>query len=697
MTTDADAPAEIGALVMLRGTIDGDGHEPVLAWSTLKSSEGSPRTRVRQKPFRLRLSDGRGIDVASLDSPSVTTLLPAQEVSGRWDEICEHELVGLHGSGSEPGPHVVLEASGCIVHAGERVAIVGRVTATGPASDRSGYREASEIVIQSITPLVVVADPGAETLARKRLASLRPKPPRPRAPAFAPPNYVAHLGYVLVAAVSVAIAVAFVRAGVSRTVLCALALSLLATAFVARPAARATPLFRTPRNESSSDLLGLSYFVGGASVAGALVAFLVASDRHPSYLAVAIVGLVAPGIASLAALAWYLRVRRAQFRIIASILGAQSAEPRAGRRWRAFRGVVDVADSVSTPSRRDAALVRREEGDGTKTPNKTFTLVDGERRVEVQPSGATWASSVLEGDRGDKGLDDAVPVFIVPDGAQLIAASWAKEDADSLQSGGPESLVLFATEGDEDVVQSLRRTRRGHIGTALALVVAPLAYAACAWLIVADVSVPFLHPEYDNRYRATHSFPDTFVDACSLPNARVGLLASRDDDTFILSLSDFMYDGSPFFETRLYGTPTAQLVVSTNGWLSVLPQRSSGLSGRIPDPSTPNGVMAPFWIDLITRDIGICYGMEGTTPRRTLRVQWTNVGTYRGPRDSAHLTFQVAIHEAAPGRDNVIDFLYATMDGAPRDATSGIEDANGNDGYPRQFVLGHSNVRFSPR
>jgi hypothetical protein len=100
-----------------------------------------------------------------------------------------------------------------------------------------------------------------------------------------------------------------------------------------------------------------------------------------------------------------------------------------------------------------------------------------------------------------------------------------------------------------------------------------------------------------------------------------------------------------------------------------------------PDGSIPNGIIAPWWEDLlldnnVTGGTSLAYEVLGTAPNRTLVIQWRNV------RLAAHSTnnhrrfnFQVALFETT----NVIELRYGNTatSGNPPTATTasaGVEN-----------------------
>lgn len=119
---------------------------------------------------------------------------------------------------------------------------------------------------------------------------------------------------------------------------------------------------------------------------------------------------------------------------------------------------------------------------------------------------------------------------------------------------------------------------------------------------------------------------------------------------------------------QFFTQPETQVVASTNGWLSVDTSVTSAdfSNDPMPNSSTPNGLIAPYWNDLT--NITICTKTVGNT----LIVQWNGV-TYPSSTGVA-VQFQ-AILDAT---DNSIEYVYGpghVADGIS--TTIGVEDQTG--------------------
>ncbi len=178
----------------------------------------------------------------------------------------------------------------------------------------------------------------------------------------------------------------------------------------------------------------------------------------------------------------------------------------------------------------------------------------------------------------------------------------------------------------------------------------------------------------------------------------VKTLGGRSSITYTLPL--------PFavqFYGQTYDPTTDSLLVSNNGWAAI--KQFAGTSSDytndgIPNSATPNALFAVLWDGLVVGNMW--YKTVGTSPDRKFIIEWEYTFRYAGT-DGPRVfngNFQLQIHErtSATG-DNVIVYCYNTTDfgssdpdGAPLDATIGIEDQNGAVGldYTGNYITGTS-------
>ncbi|MEM6325477.1 MAG: nidogen-like domain-containing protein [Bacteroidota bacterium] len=156
-------------------------------------------------------------------------------------------------------------------------------------------------------------------------------------------------------------------------------------------------------------------------------------------------------------------------------------------------------------------------------------------------------------------------------------------------------------------------------------------------------------------------------------------ISSDDDSRQTVSLP-FLF---PF-----YGTDRTQIIVSTNGFIAMSTNTSAFGNEPIPDSSTPNGVIAPFWDDLDPSSGGTIY--SGTLPDGRFVIQWEEVVRFN---TSAPLTFQALLSS-----DGTIEFQYETMSGTLTSATVGVENDAGTEGievaFNEAYVTSNKAVRI---
>ena len=126
------------------------------------------------------------------------------------------------------------------------------------------------------------------------------------------------------------------------------------------------------------------------------------------------------------------------------------------------------------------------------------------------------------------------------------------------------------------------------------------------------------------------------------------------------------------FDFPLFGFATGNRYrVSTNGWLAFGEATSSAFSNAsIPDAALPDGVIAPYWDDLVVTRICRYNQANQTT------IQWEG-RLYDDEPEIVPVQFQVVLHE-----NGQIDFIYGPdhqADGGS--ATVGAEATGGVFGH----------------
>jgi len=148
------------------------------------------------------------------------------------------------------------------------------------------------------------------------------------------------------------------------------------------------------------------------------------------------------------------------------------------------------------------------------------------------------------------------------------------------------------------------------------------------------------------------------------------------------------------FTFRIITDAMTHYSISTNGNVQLFASatglgNSEYVNESIPSAISPNGLVAPFWDDLVVDTLmgaDVRAQTLGTAPNRHFTVQWTNVSFYAD--GEPRLTFQAKIFETT----NVIEFHYCSMVSAAgstlitgQSATVGVENAAGADGHQHSF------------
>jgi hypothetical protein len=153
------------------------------------------------------------------------------------------------------------------------------------------------------------------------------------------------------------------------------------------------------------------------------------------------------------------------------------------------------------------------------------------------------------------------------------------------------------------------------------------------------------------------------------------------DDAFAEVTMPF---GVPFFGA----SPDSTITVSTNGFLLFSPQvfPEQFRNRTMPQTDAPNGIVAPFWDDLIVDgSAAVRYASGGSSPNRFFVIEWFNVLLLGSIQE--RLSFEAVLFE-----DGRIVFNYRAIDADSsvlrergQSATVGIESPDGTAAVQRSF------------
>lgn len=127
------------------------------------------------------------------------------------------------------------------------------------------------------------------------------------------------------------------------------------------------------------------------------------------------------------------------------------------------------------------------------------------------------------------------------------------------------------------------------------------------------------------------------------------------------------------FNFKFYENTYSQIFVSPYGYTSFSNDGYRSQS-QIPNPSSPNNVIAPYWAPLYDVNGYIHYLTGGTAPNRYFVVEWNRVGYNNGGEE---YTFEVILHENG---DIIFQYKTMTHPAGYGCQASGIENSHGMDG-----------------
>ncbi len=156
------------------------------------------------------------------------------------------------------------------------------------------------------------------------------------------------------------------------------------------------------------------------------------------------------------------------------------------------------------------------------------------------------------------------------------------------------------------------------------------------------------------------------------------VVADGDDSTEVVSLP---------FTFKYYGTDYNQVSICSNGWMALGIDSSHTYSNTyIPNSSSPNNVIAPFWDDLspTATGSGKIYYYADTTNHMFI-VEWDSVYHYSSstPEKAEVILYDPAYNPTLTG-DGEIVVMYASPLGQS-DVTVGIENQDGSVGLQYMY------------
>ncbi|WP_372352136.1 S8 family serine peptidase [Streptomyces sp. KL116D] len=151
------------------------------------------------------------------------------------------------------------------------------------------------------------------------------------------------------------------------------------------------------------------------------------------------------------------------------------------------------------------------------------------------------------------------------------------------------------------------------------------------------------------------------------------------------------------FPVKVYGVSYTSTSVTTNGLLNFLQPRLGDYANvALPSAGQPNGVVAPFWDDLVLDGkSSVQTATTGSKGSRSFAVVWNKAQLLDG--SGARVTFEAVFSEAT----GAVTFQYQAVPGQGSGATVGIENQAGTDALQYSFnqnaLTDLSAIRFTPK
>ena len=167
----------------------------------------------------------------------------------------------------------------------------------------------------------------------------------------------------------------------------------------------------------------------------------------------------------------------------------------------------------------------------------------------------------------------------------------------------------------------------------------------------------------------------------------IGVREGIDGDSFVLNIDDFYGGTDPYF---FYGASYDAVYVTADGFLTVDENvgATPGVNADMPDAAAPNGLMAPFWRDLVVTydaDANTGVSIAGAGDGELMIVEWDDATPADGSEGS--YDFEVVLTRSVddtPGFYEIV-FAYDNLTGSFTPATIGVENGDGTAAHKYAF------------
>src|SRR3989344_637265 len=142
------------------------------------------------------------------------------------------------------------------------------------------------------------------------------------------------------------------------------------------------------------------------------------------------------------------------------------------------------------------------------------------------------------------------------------------------------------------------------------------------------------------------------------------------------------------FTLSFFGNDYTQVIVGDNGYITFDTDSSAYSPDLLPNASSPNNIIAGFWMDLDTGAGGaVKHELFGSSPSRAFVVQYDSVPFYGGS-PAGTCTMQIKLFESS----NNVEIHTSACDSDGYDVTQGLENASGTAAVT---VAGRNNTPFA--